>query len=60
MIGHDGEVLVHADSSHNLNENFFDEVEDDRELKGTVERGRNYIFREQNFMEKKRPAVYAS
>jgi hypothetical protein len=36
MIDRDGEVLVHSDSSHNLNENFFDEVEDNRELKGSV------------------------
>ena len=43
MIDRDGEVLVHADSSHNLNENFFDEVEDNRELKGSV-RARQELY----------------
>ena len=36
MIDGSGNVIVHADSSHNLNENFFDEIGDNRALKGSL------------------------
>jgi hypothetical protein len=36
MIDGSGNVLVHSDSSHNLNENFFDEIGDNRALKGSL------------------------
>ncbi len=43
IIGSDGEVQVHSDSSHNLNENFFDELDDARALKGTI-KARQELF----------------
>jgi hypothetical protein len=36
LINNDGEVQVHSDSIRNKNENFFDEVNDSRAIKGAV------------------------
>jgi len=43
MIREDGIVQVHSDSSHNLNENFLDELSDNRALKGAM-RSRQELF----------------
>ncbi len=43
MIDGSGNVLVHSDSSHNLNENFFDEIGDSRALKGSL-KARQELF----------------
>jgi hypothetical protein len=53
MIGEDGEVQVHSDSSHNLNENFFDELEDDRALRGTMNARQELFIPETKFYGKK-------
>ena len=58
MIDRDGEVQVHSDSSHNLNENFFDEVEDNRELKGSVKARQELFIAGTKFYGKKNAVLF--